>query len=172
MTIPTWKTSAHLLSLLSTLLQSETEASSSTLAGCCTGSIRTSAKQHRMMTIIMIPRGRTNKRLSLNHEELRTMWWREHHHLFSLAALASMVWWRSHVTWYPISRVSANKNAKPFDKNHKLIAVLISRSSATTTLTESFLVQQQQHSLFSQASWGRLEMKPKRNKLNKLNFYK
>ena len=24
--------------------------------------------------------------------------------------------------------------------------------------------QQQQHSLFSQASWGRLEMKPKRNK--------
>ena len=24
--------------------------------------------------------------------------------------------------------------------------------------------QQQQHSLFSQASWGRLEMKPERNK--------
>ena len=26
--------------------------------------------------------------------------------------------------------------------------------------------QQQQHSLFSQASWGRLEMKPKRNKVH------
>ena len=25
-------------------------------------------------------------------------------------------------------------------------------------------LQQQQHSLFSQASWGRLEMKPERNK--------
>ena len=25
-------------------------------------------------------------------------------------------------------------------------------------------IQQQQHSLLSQASWGRLEMKPKRNK--------
>jgi len=27
-----------------------------------------------------------------------------------------------------------------------------------------YLQQQQQHSLFSQASWGRLEMKPERNK--------
>jgi hypothetical protein len=140
MTIPMWKTSAHLLSLLSTLLQSETKASSSTLASCCTRSICTSAKQHRMTTIILVPRGRINKGLSLYHEEFLTMWWSAHHHLFSLAALVSMVWRRSHVTWYPISRVSAKENTKPFDKNHKLITVLISRSSATTTLIESFLV--------------------------------
>ena len=31
-------------------------------------------------------------------------------------------------------------------------------------LTHPSLQQQQQHSLFSQASWGRLEMKPERNK--------
>src|SRR6185312_7847808 len=31
-------------------------------------------------------------------------------------------------------------------------------------------VQQQQHSLFSQASWGRLEMKPERNKFKVLQF--
>ena len=86
-----------------------------------------------------IPHGRINKRLSLYHEEFLTMWWSAHHRLFSLAALVSMVWGRSHVTWYPISRVSANENAKPFDKNHKLITVLISRSSKATTLIESFL---------------------------------
>jgi hypothetical protein len=133
------QSSGHLLSLLSTLLQSETKASSSTLASCYMGSIRTSAKQHRMMTIILIPRGRINKRLSLYHEEFLTMWWSAHHHLFPLAALVSMVWRRSHVTWYPISRVSAERNAKPFDKNHKLKTVLISRSSKATTLIESFL---------------------------------
>jgi len=31
--------------------------------------------------------------------------------------------------------------------------------------------QQQQHSLFSQASWGRLEMKPERNKLSIVSNY-
>ena len=139
MTIPACKTNAHLLSLLSTLLQSETKASSSTLASCCTGSIRTSGKKHRMATTVLIPHGRINKRLSLYHEEFLTMWWSAHHLLFSLAALVSMVWRRSHVTWYPISRVSAKENAKPFDKNHKLITVLISRSSKATTLIESFL---------------------------------
>jgi len=30
--------------------------------------------------------------------------------------------------------------------------------------TKDIQQQQQQHSLFSQASWGRLEMKPERNK--------
>ena len=34
---------------------------------------------------------------------------------------------------------------------------------AAIAITRS-LQQQQQHSLFSQASWGRLEMKPERNK--------
>jgi len=43
---------AHHLSLLRTLLQSETKASSGTLASCYMGSIRTSAKQHGMTTII------------------------------------------------------------------------------------------------------------------------
>ena len=32
------------------------------------------------------------------------------------------------------------------------------------TLYQHAQQQQQQHSLFSQASWGRLEMKPERNK--------
>ena len=34
----------------------------------------------------------------------------------------------------------------------------------STKSAEQVQQQQQQHSLFSQASWGRLEMKPERNK--------
>ena len=36
--------------------------------------------------------------------------------------------------------------------------------SMTGALKLELQQQQQQHSLFSQASWGRLEMKPERNK--------
>ena len=31
-------------------------------------------------------------------------------------------------------------------------------------------LQQQQHSLFSQASWGRLEMKPERNNVRRIEL--
>jgi len=37
-------------------------------------------------------------------------------------------------------------------------------ASESERLAPALLQQQQQHSLFSQASWGRLEMKPERNK--------
>jgi len=42
--------------------------------------------------------------------------------------------------------------------------VNICRRQESTEFRKGLRVQQQQHSLFSQESWGRLEMKPGRNK--------
>jgi len=50
--------------------------------------------------------------------------------------------------------------------NQKLLKIqqgMINETVSNENYTEG-IQQQQQHSLFSQASWGRLEMKPERNK--------
>ena len=42
--------------------------------------------------------------------------------------------------------------------------IMILNNQIRVNVGQINLQQQQQHSLFSQASWGRLEMKPERNK--------
>ena len=69
----------------------------------------------------------------------------------------AFVHWRYH----KVSSVHIYKNFK-YRTLHYIIELRV--QSSTTLFQLSRIIQQQQHSLFSQASWGRLEMKPERNK--------
>jgi len=66
----------------------------------------------------------------------------------------------AYVSW--ISSFPSHDRALKFNDEAHCGTTQISKDAVSTELFQQ--QQQQQHSIFSQASWGRLEMKPERNK--------